>query len=325
MKTVFIYDGLHMVHKNWAESINAEFVPDKIPLKYYVPNVTRVFRTLLTLSRIPKDARIAICDSGSQIILGALWKGKNPDKKLVLIVSDPKLYYLPKMSFIKRKMYEWALKKYDLFIPTSPLMESLIPKGLKGEKRVVYPFFDTEKFSKKEADLESKNLIFIGQIVKEKGLDYLVDTYKLLRPEFPESKLYIVGQGKMKRELEDMNIDGITFAGWTDNPEEYFSKASIYINLARLEPAGIVVLEAMCMGIVPVVSENVGYEYAVREVSDELVVKDSEDAAKIITKLLESPVLLKEYSEKCRKTARKYDKENSIKLFKETIESLYAA
>ena len=164
--------------------------------------------------------------------------------------------------------------------------------------------------------------MFMARICREKGVDLLVDAFAKLRPQFPESKLYIVGvsaylfgQGNIRKRLEKKRIPGAIFTGRVPAVEDYMEKCSIYASMARIDPAPVSVLEAMSQGLVPVVSRGVGNSYAVEELNKELVVDKPEDAVSVISRLWNSPALLKEYSNRARKIADKYNMQFSTELF----------
>lgn len=321
MKAAFLYSGPHPTHSAWAESINAEFISNDLG-KIRIPNISRLIKTLKILKDIP-DVDLLLCESGAEIIAGALWKRKHPDKKLVLIVTDPKIVLIPGMISIKRKLYLWALLHCDLLIPTSDFMKRHIPYSLQEKSKIVYPYVeDRYRFSKPIVLKNKKNVVFVGRVGKEKGVDRIVDAFKLLKKNFPMSQLYIVGDGPLRKKLKKQE-EKIILAGELSDPMEYFLKGSIYINLARVEPFGVAILEAMCLGLVPIVTENVGMADFVKKVSPKLIVRNEVEAAEFAKKLWTSPELHREYSSKCIEIAREFSKKSSIHKFKRVISELY--
>jgi glycosyltransferase involved in cell wall biosynthesis len=316
MKISFLYDGLHPAHATWAKSVGAEFVSDRT--WSFIPNIARLIKSFTVQRTLPKDTDILLCEGGSELLAGALWKKKHPDGKLVLIVDDPKLLFIPKMSYLKRKMYLWALPFYDLFIPTSNFMALSVPPDLPGASKVV-PLFVKDKYRNRGPSGPGKrNIIFVGRVGRLKGVDRIVDAFNLVKKDFPESSLYIVGDGPLKKGLEKENKN-IHCTGQVKDPEEYFLKGSIYMNLSRVEPFGIAILEAMCLGLVPIVTEKVGVADFIKEASPELVVQNATEAGQIVKKLWNSPKLLEEYSGKSRKIALEFSEENSVTKFKEAM------
>ncbi len=317
MKTVFLYDGPHPAHAAWAESIGSIFVSNTLS-GLRIPNLSRLLKTFAVLKDIPAGTDLLLCESGAEIPAGALWKRRNPDKKLVLIVDDPKLFFLPKMAPPKRWMYHWALPYYDLFIPTSRFMQGCIPPEHRDRSAVI-PLFVEDKYRFSDpADLNKRNIIFVGRVGMEKGVDRIIEAYRMVQKDFPESRLYIVGDGPLKKPLERKNRD-VVFTGMLDEPLEALRKGSLYMNLARVEPFGIAILEAMCLGLVPIVTPQVGLAEDVKAVSPELIVEGPTQGAEMVRRLWGDPQLLKELSSRGRKVAKKFTKEKSLESFRETI------
>lgn len=313
MKYSFLYSGPHYTHSTWAESVDSYFIRNRIE-NYRVKNLSRLMKSLLIIKKIPKDTDVLICEGGSDIIAGYIWKRNNNNKKLVFIVDDPKVYYLSRMNKIKQRLYYKALDSVDLFIAPTELMKSYIPKKYYPKTRIAELWIDYKKFYSKN-DINSKNIVFVGLLCKEKGVDRIIRAFKKVNSKIAESKLYLVGDGPLRGESKD----NIFFVGHSKSPEKYMRKGSIYINLARLEPAGVAVLEAMSCGLPPIITDHVGFKYAVDKVSKDLTVKDEEEAAEMIIKLWNDKKLLKSLSEKSRIAPEKFTKERSIKMFKNAL------
>ncbi len=317
--------GIHYVHAAWAKAVGASSVVDAHPHYLSLPIMVRFFTTIINLLKIPKSTDVLVCESGAYIFTGALWKLMGKNRKLVLVLADPKLHYLSKKINLIKRIYLWALEKFDLFVAVSPLMASYVPEGLKNRTAIV-PTFKTDKLEKIKPDLKSKNIMFMARICKEKGVDLLVDAFAKLRQGFPESRLYVVGvstflfgQGNLRKHLEKKGIPGVIFTGRVPFVEEYMKKCSIYASMARIDPAPVSVLEAMSQGMVPVVSKGVGNSYVAARVADELVVEKPGDAVEIITKLWNAPELLEKYSADARKVAGEYNEAMSVKLFEQAM------
>lgn len=345
-RVAFLHNAPHIVHGAWAKSVKAKLIRDRVE-KVSIRGVSRFLKSIHSFSKIPLNTDIVLCEGGSQLPTGVMWKifwkilGKK--KKLVLIASDPKLYYYHKMRGLQKKLNLRALKEVDLFIPTSPMMEKLIPNNVPGNRRTIIPFFNKEKLNNKEGNLKSRNLIFAARICKEKGADRLVNLFLKLREEFSDSKLFLLGANtniqtfpsptNLAEEIKKKDISNLYMTGLIPNPEDFMQHCSIYISLARIEPAGISVLEAMYMGLVPIVSfrdsdnkseiEGTGNAHIVEKIDKELIVKNEEEAYKIIKKLWTNKKLREKYSIKSKQIASEFFMEHNLELsLKEFKESM---
>jgi len=317
-KVVFLYEGPHAVHAEWARAVNAEFIPDlnagpKMG-SGWPKRIFNAFRRLFILNRIPKNTDVLLLEGGLGFVVGFLFK-KFRKGKVIMIVSDPLFYVLRRIPLLAKISY-YMMKDFDGFIPTSKLMASLIPFK---NKRIVYPFANVKKFGKIKADINSKNIIYVGVLNKQKGVDKTVKVFLQIRRTTPEAKLFLVGLGPLKREIENIKNKNIILTGFVKNPQTYMKECCIYINLSRLDPFGVGVVEAMAAGLVPIISKNVGAKDLVKKVDRNLIVKEEDEAAKIILSLLKDRKKISRLSEKAKKEAVKYNKENSVKEFKKSF------
>jgi len=130
-----------------------------------------------------------------------------------------------------------------------------------------------------------------------------------------ELDLYLVGT--LSRELLWINSEpNVIVTGRVPHPEKILAKCGVYANLARLEPAGINIIEAMAAGFAPIVTEQCGYKEAVRELSPRLVVRTVADTVIAYEFVLRNQAKL---SKKARKIAARFTKAKTIPLFKKAF------
>jgi glycosyltransferase involved in cell wall biosynthesis len=90
----------------------------------------------------------------------------------------------------------------------------------------------------------------IGRLVDQKDYPTLLNTFKVVLVNHPESELYIVGNGNRKKELEvlarELDIyEKVLFLGRTQYITEFLSLIDLFILPSRYEGFGLVLLEAM--------------------------------------------------------------------------------
>ena len=110
-------------------------------------------------------------------------------------------------------------------------------------------------------------VMFVGRLVKWKGVPLLVKAWPMVIRDCPEAHLYIVGPGnanmdgcedELKEIISSLGISkSVTFTGGVNNGPEYFNAADIFTSPAEYEAFGITVIEAMSSGL-PVVVTSVG-------------------------------------------------------------------
>lgn len=104
-------------------------------------------------------------------------------------------------------------------------------------------------------NFENKNFLVVGRLTEQKGIDRLIDAWKIFETKNKEWTLTIVGDGKDRTKLENQatGLNNIKFAGRTDKVEEYYKNASCYILPSRFEGFPMVILEAQSFGL-PVIA-----------------------------------------------------------------------
>lgn len=89
-----------------------------------------------------------------------------------------------------------------------------------------------------------------GRHVPQKGLDLLIEAFSLVRDELPEAVLRIGGDGPEHEHLRSLAGPGVDFLGPLDRSQVQALVAStrVVVVPSRLEPFGIVAVEAMAAG-----------------------------------------------------------------------------
>jgi len=146
---------------------------------------------------------------------------------------------------------------------------------LPPEKIIVIPnAVDTSKYEKKisresvkrryRIEPYEKVVLFIGRLVPQKGVEYLVKAIPLILQQHGNVKFVIAGDGWSKNYLEDLARstglgDKTRFLGFVSDSEltELTMSADVLVVPSVYEPFGIVALEGMAAGV-PVVAANVG-------------------------------------------------------------------
>jgi glycosyltransferase involved in cell wall biosynthesis len=99
-----------------------------------------------------------------------------------------------------------------------------------------------------------RRLAFVGRLVEQKGVDVLIDAMRLLANRFPKLHLAIAGNGAERSGLEAqvgrLDLGGrISFVGTLGHDAVYrlLGEADLVVMPSRIEPFGLVALEAAQM------------------------------------------------------------------------------
>lgn len=96
----------------------------------------------------------------------------------------------------------------------------------------------------------SPTFVAWGRHVPQKGLDLLLRAFAVLREEVPDATLRIGGHGPEHDRLRALAGPGVEFVGRLDRPgvQALLEQSRVAVVPSRLEPFGIVAVEAMATG-----------------------------------------------------------------------------
>ncbi len=112
---------------------------------------------------------------------------------------------------------------------------------------------------------EEKYIFFIGRLVREKGVQVLIDAAPKILSYFPETRFVVAGTGPYEEHLRAMVREKrlghrFYFTGYIDDAtrNRWFAQSSVAVFPSLYEPFGIVALEGMAAGTPVVVSDTGG-------------------------------------------------------------------
>lgn len=230
------------------------------------------------------------------------------------------------LNFIGYHLLEPRWLKNYIHIPTVTVSNSTKEDLLKlGFNKV---FIVPEGISFKPLDdLPEKEkepaLIFVGRLKRAKMPDHVLKAFKIVKEKFPNSKLWVVGNGYLKGRLEKMVFDGIKFFGYLPFTEKLklMSRTHAIIVPGVREGWGLVVTEANAMGT-PAIGYNIpGLRDSIRDGETGLLCPpDPNSLAKSIIKFLSDKNLQKVLSKNALRWATHFSWGKSAQKFEEILE-----
>ena len=105
-------------------------------------------------------------------------------------------------------------------------------------------------------------LVAAGRFAPIKRLDRLLGAFARVRSEVPTAHLYLLGDGALRRELEELATtlgvkDAVSFAGWRDDVGDWYAAADVVVNSSDNEGTPLALIEAAASGR-PVAATRVG-------------------------------------------------------------------
>lgn len=147
-------------------------------------------------------------------------------------------------------------KKVDLFVCPSNFLENKLlstKKYYEGKTRTIHNYIDKERFALRDQK-EGDYIVYVGRLSKEKGIENIAATAKLL----PQYTFIIAGSGPDEGLLKD--IPNVKLAGFLtgDKLTELMGNAKVLLlPSVCFENCPLSILEAQAMGV-PVVTMNYG-------------------------------------------------------------------
>ena len=167
------------------------------------------------------------------------------------------------------------LRRFPMVIAvSSDLRNSLVESGLKADRvRTVLNGIDPDRFRRdpsRIADFRQSlglspgeiALGGVGRVERQKRFDVLLRAFALLLPRQPLLRLFIVGEGSLRGELEQLarNLNvahACRFLGHRSDLERIYPALDVYVQSSDYEGTPNVVLEAMAFET-PIVATDVG-------------------------------------------------------------------
>lgn len=167
----------------------------------------------------------------------SIYKQKYKNHYKELCNKSSKVILLSKAFFAEIKFFTGSEYKYKLMDISNPVS------------------FGTDYSILSDLD-KRKELLYVGVVnFSQKRVDLLLQIWEKVSIHYSDWNLKIVGEGvdfeKAKKLCIDMKLKNVSFMGF-QNPQEYYKKASIFCMTSSFEGFGIVLVEAMQHGAVPI-------------------------------------------------------------------------
>jgi glycosyltransferase involved in cell wall biosynthesis len=181
----------------------------------------------------------------------ALLCSKKKNKVLVQIHCDASYFYNNKTSIkLLRKMYANKCKFLVINKPSALFLDKILGPD---SYFLVDNFVSNKKAYRVEVKESVDNVIFVGHITKEKGVDLiyrLAEQYKNITFSF---------LGRDLGDLPKQNLDNVKYLGEVQPSEvvEEMKKHDLLLLPSQHEGLPLVILESMSIGL-PIISSNVG-------------------------------------------------------------------
>lgn len=312
-KNVFRYPAIDLKFKNVR-------FPIPIPFSFKIRGVL-------------SDLKIDIIHSQHPNLLG--WEAKRWAKKknVPLVFTWHTLYdqyahFAP--FFIPKKIASWwairnavryANSANQIVVPTPSVKKIIVDWGVANKNIIAIPtgveveFFagsDRQSARKKMGIMgDEKALLLVSRLTAEKNVEFLVSIVLAVMKKKPKTKFILAGGGSEFLKLKNMIFEAgmssrVIFEGIVsrNKMKNIYAAGDIFVYASKSETQGMVLTEAMYMGL-PIVAVNAtgAKDIVGNQVTGILVRENMKDFVRAIERLLGDENLCKKFSENAKKSA----------------------
>jgi len=172
-------------------------------------------------------------------------------------------------------------------------------------------------------------ILYVGRLIEKKGVGYLIEAYSLLRREYDDVSLLILGygykRGELKKLCQSQNIPDVCFANHveTDEMPKFYGIADLFVLPSRRDIWGLVLNEAMACGLPVITTKKVGASVdLVRQGVNGWVVPEENPAALYgaIRRIVTSSSLRQKMGQESSRIIRRFSIDNAANGFLSAIE-----
>jgi 1,2-diacylglycerol 3-alpha-glucosyltransferase len=212
-------------------------------------------------------------------------------------------------------------------VPSTAMQQVLQDYGVSTTISIVPTGIDPERFSAGDGALFKRMhgidasrlcLVYVGRVAHEKNIDFLFRALARIKDVLPDILLIVAGEGPAEWHLHHLSQTlelqrNVLFVGYLRNPDHLracYCAGDAFVFASRTETQGLVLLEAMSLGV-PVVSTAVmGTADILQSGRGSLVAEENVvDFANKALRVLLEPVLRSRLADEAREEARRWSAE----------------
>lgn len=182
-----------------------------------------------------------------------------------------------------------------LVAPSTAMLDKVRNYGVNAESCVIPTGIDLEHFKEGNGtyfrhilgiEPGRRTLLYTGRVAHEKNIDFLIQVVAEIRNKLPDILLIITGEGPAEAHLRNLATrlgveDNVLFVGYLDRKRtllDCYAAADIFVFSSHTETQGLVLLEAMAMGLPVVAFARMGTRDILRDGMGALIAADNDCA-----------------------------------------------
>ncbi len=212
-----------------------------------------------------------------------------------------------------------------LVVPSRAMLSALTAYGVRSPMTILPTGLSLDEFAGGDGasfrraygiPAERPLLVHVGRVAFEKNIDFLLRTLERVRASHPEVLLLIVGEGpalaRLKSMAHKMRLDAnVQFVGYLDRATtllDCYRAGDVFVFASRTETQGLVLLEAMALGVPVVAIAEMGAKDILDAGLGALIAPPEEGAfSDAVCRLLDSPSLRRQLADEGRRHAACWD------------------
>lgn len=211
-----------------------------------------------------------------------------------------------------------------LVVPTQPMLEVLRGYGITAPAAVIPTGLPADAFRDGDgAAFRERHgippqrplLLFVGRVAHEKNIGFLLDVLPHVLRERRDALLLIAGEGPARAHLQAQvrrrNLaEHVRFVGYLERGRplaDCYAAGDVFVFASRTETQGLVLLEAMALGLPVVTTAVLGTAAVMADRRGGIVVpEDARQFAAAVLTLLQEPALRRVRADDARAKAREW-------------------
>lgn len=220
------------------------------------------------------------------------------------------------IGIIIEKLYFSLYLRIPFITDTLSTKKELILYGIPAVAIKVIPLTIDPPVSVRRRKTKLPTLVYVGRLTPMKRVELLIQSTKLIKPEFPRLKTLIIGDGKpyyvrkLKYLVKELNLESpVRFLGRVTEYRKwrFLATSWLHVHPSLKEGFGLTVLEAAHLGTPTVAFDVGGLRDVIQNGRTGVIVKEEtpQALAKTIEKLLKDPERLTRLSRNTLKWSKK--------------------
>ena len=208
---------------------------------------------------------------------------------------------------------KFVLSRVDkIVVPSGYLVDVFREFGLPAS--AVPNIVDLAQFRYRERSTLRPHLVCTRGFSTYYSVDVVVRSFALVKKEYPEAQLDLVGGGPLEGDIRklvvDLNLTGVSFTGVASRQEigRYYDQADIFINASWLDNMPLSIIEAFAAGTPVVTTSPECMPYLVQHERTGLLspVGDEKALAANVVRLLRDPALAARLAQSAHNESQNY-------------------